>query len=168
MNHQRAGAPRDRRANRGVLKLHLSVLDGGAVRPYHGVERGRGRARCITLLARADTAFDEVFHSLCNDFGVCRLCLIALQVGLGLIERGFQRPVIQREKHLPGLDIIALLEIDRFEFSGNLRPDRHCGERLDRANDSHFERHVLLDDPGDRDRNGRLRRRAARPARIAG
>ena len=63
----------------------------------------------------------------------------------------FERPAVEREELLPGLDVFTLLEVDRGELAGDLRADRHRGKGLDGADDAHFERHVLADCGGGRD-----------------
>ena len=158
MHHERAGASGDRRANRGVLQLNLRVFDGGAVGADDGIERRGRRARRVALLARADAALDEVVHSLRDDFGVRRLRRVARQVRFGLIQRGFERPMVEREQHLSGLHIVALLEVDGLQLAGHLGSHGDGRKRLDGADDVHVERHFLLDDPVDGDGNCGLRR----------
>ena len=46
------------------------------------------------------------------DFGVGRLRDVALQVGLRLLQRGLERPAIEREQHLALRDVVAFLEVD--------------------------------------------------------
>ena len=161
MHHERAGASGDRRANRGVLQLDLRVFDGRAVGADDRIERGGGGARRVALLARADSALDEIFHSLCNDLGVGGLRRVARQVRFGLIQRRFERPMVEREEHLPGLHVVALLEVDGFQLACHLCSHGDSREGLDRTDDVHVERHFLLDDPVDRDGNRGLRRACA-------
>ena len=123
-----------------------------------GFERRGRRAGRVALLARADAALDEVVHSLRNDLCVGRLRGIARQIRFGLVQRGFERPMIEREQHLPGLHVVALLEVDVFQLAGHLRSHGDGRERLDGADDVHVERHFLLDDSIDGDGHGGLRR----------
>ena len=69
------------------------------------------------------------------------------QVRFGLIQRRFERPMVEREEHLPGLHVVALLEVDRLQLACDLGPHGDRRERLDSADDAHVERHFLLDDP---------------------
>ena len=64
VDHQRAGAAGDRRGDRRVLELDLGVLDGGAVGADRRLERRRGGARRIDLLARRDAARGELLRAL--------------------------------------------------------------------------------------------------------
>ena len=125
------------------------------------------RARGIALLARADAALDEVVHSLRNDLRVGGLRRVAREVRFGLIQRRFERPVVEREQHLPGLHVVTLLEVDGLQLAGDLRAHGHGGKCLDRADDVHVERHILFDDLVDGDGNCGLRRACAGALRVA-
>ena len=132
-----------------------------------GIERGGCRARRIALLARADSALDEVFHSLRNHLGVGGLRGVARQVRFGLIQRGLERPMIEREEHLPGLHVVTLLEIDVFQLARHLCSHGDCRERLDCTDDVYVERHFLLDDSAHGDGNRGLRRACAGGLSVA-
>ena len=125
--------------------------------PTDGVERGGSGERGITLFACADPALDEVFHSLRDHLRVGGLRCIARQVRFGLAQRRFEWPVIEREKNLSGLHVVALREVDIFQLARHLGTDGDSREGLDRADDVHVERHFLLDDEIDRDRHRLLR-----------
>ena len=94
-------------------------------------------------------------------FALAGLRGVARQIRFGLMQRGFERPTIEREQHLPGLHIVALLEVDVRQLAGDLRSHGDGRERLDGADDVHVERHVLLDDSIDGDGHRGLRRAGA-------
>ncbi len=167
VHHQRSSAPGDRCANRGVLQLDFRIFDGSGVGPDDSIERGGCRARRIALLARADSALDEIFHSLRDHFGVGSLRGVARQVRFGLIQRGLERSMIEREEHLPGLHVVTLLEIDVLQLARHLCPYGDCRERLHDTDDVHVERHFLLDDIAHGDGNCGLRRARARGLSVA-
>ena len=114
--------------------------------------------RGIHLLARRDASLAEVLEALGLLRGVGGLREVALEVGLRLLQRRFERPPIQREQDLPGRDVVAFGEVDAGQLAGGLRADRHGRERLGRADDADLDRHRLLNDRANRDGN---RRRAA-------
>jgi hypothetical protein len=145
VHHQRTGASCDRRPNRGVLQLDFRVFDGGAISTHDGIESRGGGAGRITLLARTDAALDEVFHSLRDDFGVGCLRSVARQVRFGLVQRCFERPVIECEEHLPFAHVVALLEIDGLQLACHLRPHGDGRKGLYGADDVDVERHLLFD-----------------------
>ena len=132
-----------------------------------GVERRSGRARRVALLARADSALDEIFHSLRNHLGVGSLRGVARQVRFGLIQRGLERPMIEREQHLAGLHVVTLLEIDGLQLARHLCPYGDCRERLHGADNVHVERHFLLDDIAHGDGNRGLGRARAGGLSVA-
>jgi hypothetical protein len=168
VDHERARAPRDRRADRGVLELHPGVLDRSLVGADDRVERSRRGAGGVALFPGTDAPFHEVFHPLRDDFGVGCLRGVALQVGFGLIQRGFQRAWVEREEHLARLDVIALTEVDRFHLSGHLRPDGHGGKGFHCAHRAGVEGHVLLHDPVDGNGNRGLIRGSRGHIRVTG
>ena len=73
------------------------------------------------------------------------LSRVTLERRAGLLQRRLERPTVKREELLTGLDVITLLEVDRRELAGDLRPDRNRGVRLDSADDAHLYRHLLAD-----------------------
>ena len=101
MDHQRAGAAGDRRRDRRVLELNLRVLDGGAIGFDGGVQRGDAVVRAVSTCSRGrDAALGELVEALGLRLGVRRLRHVALEVGLRLLERRFERPAIELEQHL--------------------------------------------------------------------
>jgi hypothetical protein len=136
------------------LELHARVLDRGLIGTNHRVERCRRGTGGVALLARADTAFDEIFHPLGNDLGVLRLSGVALEIGFGLVQRRLEWAGIEHEQNLTGLDIVSLAEVDVLEFARHLGPNRDGRVRLDCSNGSDRQRHFLLNDAVNGDWNG--------------
>ena len=87
VDHERAGAAGDRRANGGVLELHLRILDRGAVGGERALERGDSGLRGVALLARDDAALHQLLVALHDHFRVRGLRRIAFEIGGGLLQR---------------------------------------------------------------------------------
>jgi len=151
VDHECASTAGDRGANRGVLQLDFGILDRSAVGAHRGVEGGGGCARRIALLACADAAFDEVIHALRDHFRVRGLRGVAREIRFGLIQCGFERAMVEREEHLTGLNVIALIEIDVFQLARDLSSDGYRRKCLGRSDDIDIERHDFLDNVIDRD-----------------
>jgi hypothetical protein len=166
VDHQGAGAPRDRRRDGRVLHLHLRVVDGRAVGLDRGFEGGRARPARLELLGRRDAAAGEVGVALRDDPGVGRLRDVALEIGLGLREGRLERPPVELEQDLVLLDVVAFLEVDRRELAGDLRPDGDDRVGFDSPDDADLDRHRLLHDRGHRDRHRLVA--AAAPSAAAG
>ena len=165
--HERAGATCDGRAYGRVLQLHFRVFDSGGVGADTGFERCSRRACRVTLLARADAALDEVVHALRNDLCVVQLRGIARQIRFRLMQRGFERPMIEPEQHLLRLNIVALVEVDLSQLAGHLRSYGDGRERLGGADDVRVERHDFLDHSIDGDGHRGLRRARFWTLRVA-
>ena len=155
-HHQCAGSTADRRANGGVLQLHLGVFNRGAIGRQCGLERGDLRARRVARLTRDNAALCQLLLPLQNRLRVRGRGRIALECGGRLQQRRFERSAVQREELLPLLHVVTLLEFDGGELAGDLGADGHRRIRLDRADHADLERHVLLD--GSRGRDGHCRR----------
>ena len=85
-----AGDAGDRRLDGGVVELGLRVEDGGVVgRDLRGELRHRG-ALGVGLLPGGE--FAELCEALQIQIGVGEVGLVLLLLGLGLIERGLERP----------------------------------------------------------------------------
>ena len=151
MHHQRARAPGDRRGDGRVLELHLRVLQRRLVGIHGGVERGDRRLRGIDLLAGRDASLRQLLEPLGLLRGVGGLREIAIEVGLRLLQRRFERTPIEREQDLPGGDVVAFGEVDARQLAGRLGANRHARERLGRADDADLDRHRLPNDRSDRD-----------------
>ncbi len=111
MHHQRAGASRQRRGNRGVLQLDFGVLDRGAVGFDRRRQGGGAALRRVDLFAGRNAALGQVLIALGLRRGVRRLRDVPFEVGLRLLQRGFERPSIELEERLAFLDVVAFLEL---------------------------------------------------------
>ena len=69
--------------------------------------------RRVDLFPRRDAAVGEILVALGLRRGVGRLRDVAIEVGLRLLQRRFERPSIEGEQRLPFLDVVAFLEVDR-------------------------------------------------------
>ena len=166
MHHQHAGAAGDRRLDRRVLELDGGVLDGRPIGADRRLERRRGRAGRVDLLARGDAALGELLGALRLGGGIRELRLVPRERGFSLLQRRFERTSIEREQDLPLRDVVAFLEVDRGELAGDLRADGHAGRSLDGANRAELERHRLADDLRERHRNRRCAAGARRASRA--
>ena len=89
-------------------------------------------SRRVDLFPRGDAALGQILKALGLRRRVGGLREIALEVRLRLLQRGFERPPVQREQHLTLLDVVAFLERDRGELAGNLRRGPPRWNRLQR------------------------------------
>ena len=87
-------------------------------------------------------------------FSLCDEGLIADQVCLRLLQRGFKRPAIDREEHLALFHEVAFVEVGRLQDAGDLRAHRNCGVRFDVADRGKVDRHITFDDLGRDNRDG--------------
>ena len=112
VHHQRAGASGDRRGDGRVLQLHLRVLHRRFVGIHGRISAATVGLRRIHLLARRDAALRQLLEPLGLLRRVGGLREIAIEVGLRLLQRRFERTPIEREQDLPGRDVIAFGEVD--------------------------------------------------------
>ncbi len=122
----------------------------------------------IDLFLRRDAALEEVLVACRLRFGVRRLRDVAVERRLRLLQRRFERPLVDLDDDLPFRHFVAFDEVHRRQLAGDLRADGHrrCGDH--RADPLDRERHRLLHDRRRRDRHDLrvLRRRVRRP-RVA-
>ena len=90
------------------------------------------------------------------------------QLPLGLGERGLIGPRVDLGEKIAGLDDLSFLEADLHQPAGDLRLDRHGGERRRRAERVDGDRHVAGDDRRHADGLGGGDRRRPRPAPASG
>ena len=100
-------------------------------------------------------------------FALADCAVSRAQIRFRLMQRGFERPMIQREQHLFRLNIVALVEVDLRQLAGHLRSDGDGRERLGRADDVRVERHDFLDHSIDGDGHRGLRRTRFWTLRVA-
>ena len=152
VDHQRAGAAGDRRADGGVLQLHLRVLDRGAIGGERGLERGDAGARGVALLARDDAALRRAARSAarspwrsrpapCRARGSPCACCSAASSG--------RRSSVNSS--CPAWTSSPCWKLTDGELAGDLRAHRHRGIGLDGADDADLERHGLADHGADGD-----------------
>ena len=79
-----------------------------------------------------------------------------------------ERSMVEREQYLALLDVVALREVDGFQFTGYLCAYRDGRESLNGADHVDVERHFLFDDRADGDRNRGLRRACVRALSSTG
>src|SRR4029077_14606499 len=77
-------------------------------------------------------------------FGLRQQRLVAGQVGLGLRERGLERPPIELKQQLPLFDDVAFAKGHFDERAGDLGPHGIADERLDVADGGQLDRDVPL------------------------
>jgi len=77
--------------------------------------------------------------------------LIPNEVGLRLLQRGCQRPLIDREQQIALLHEIAFVNGDLLQYARDLRADGDCGVGLYVANGRDVDRYVFLRHLGDHD-----------------
>ncbi len=78
---------------------------------------------------------------------------VALERRLGLVQRGLERPLVERDEQLALLDVVAFYEMDGGELAGDLRAHRNRGRGDDAADALHDDRHRFLHDRRDGDRS---------------
>src|SRR5262245_49095369 len=83
--------------------------------------------------------------------GIGSLRQIAIEIGLRLLKRRFERTTVEREQDLTRLYVVAFCEVDAGQLASCLGTNRHAREGFGRADDTDLDRHRLLDDRADRD-----------------
>ena len=94
-------------------------------------------------------------------FGLIEQRLIADEIRLRLLQRGFERPLIDREELVALLDDVSFVEESLFQLARDLRTDRNAGVRFDVSDRGDVDRHIPLRNLGGHDR---LTAAAASPA----
>ena len=119
-------APADRRGDRRIAELRLSVLDPGLV-------GGDGRVQGIDLglllidrLLGAGALLNQVLEAREVLRVGHELRLVLRLLGLGLIEYRLERPGIDDRQHVARLDALPFGEIHALQLAVNLAVDRHC------------------------------------------
>ncbi len=135
----------------------FGVLDRGAVGVERRLERRRRRSRRVDLLLGGDAALGEILVALRLRFRVRRLRRVALQVRLGLLERRFERPAVEREQHLALLTSSPSLKPTEVSSPVICARTATVEKGSTRADHVELERHRLLGD----DRGGHGHARAA-------
>ena len=133
MPGETAGSPdpaADRRFDFGIGKLDLSIAE---VRlGLH--DRGLG----LTLLGGALVELSDWGIALAGQLGSARQLLVGIrerrlrrgELGLALVDRGFERLLLDREDHLALFDLVAVLEQAGTEEALHTRPQIDLFERL--------------------------------------
>ena len=104
-----AGDAGDRRLDGGVIELGLRVLDQRRRRPaICAVELRDGGALGVGLLPGRE--FAELGIALQVEIGVGEIGFVLRLLGLGLVERGLERPRIDLDQRVAFLDELAFLE----------------------------------------------------------
>ena len=99
----------DRRLDGGVIELGLRVLDRRRVGRDLRRELRDGGALRVGLLPGRE--FAELGEALQIEVGVGEIGLVLDLLGLGLIERGLERPRIDLDQRVALLDDLAFLEM---------------------------------------------------------
>ena len=108
MHQQVAGAAVDWRANLTVLEIQLRGLHRGGVGLHRGRECRGVRLDLIVLLARSDVLFEQHRVAMLVGRGHAILRAILGEIRLRLLQRGFERPRIDREQQIALLDVLSL------------------------------------------------------------
>src|SRR6185369_11209641 len=103
----------------------------------------------LELFGGGDAASVEVGIALRDDLGVGGLRDVALQVRLRLQQRGLERAAVEREEDLAFRDVVAFLEIDGGQLTGDLRVNGHDRVGFDAADHANLDRHRFLHDGRD-------------------
>ena len=132
-----------------------------------GGDRGFGDPLGLRALVEGLLGDRLVAHELRGTrqigLGKCEVGSRLRQIGLGLVERGLERALVDREKEVALLDDLAIAEIDSIEIT------RHAGAHLDRIDgDEAADILVIVDDVAlDRRRDRHRRRRRRRGSLLA-
>ena len=86
---------------------------------------------------------EQVLVALQIELGIFELRLVALQVALGLGQRGLVTAGVNFSQHLPGLDLIALPELDGQQLAAGLGPHHSGGTRAHGADGADHHAHIL-------------------------
>ena len=151
-----ADAAVDRRGDGGVAQLRLGALDRGLVGLDGGLELIDLGLLLIDSLLRADAFVHQVLEA-------CEILLVGNELGLvlgalgvGLVERGLERPSIDDCERVAFLDVLAFGEIHDLQLAVDLAADGDGIRRLHRAEPVEIDRHVPCRNfyCGDRNRRG--------------
>ena len=145
--------PENRRPDGGVIELGLRVLDqrrvGGDLR---GQLRDGGALRIGLLPGRE---FAEPGEALQVEVGVGEIGFVLDLLGLGLVERGLERPRIDLDQRVAFLDELAFLKRDPVDLAVDAGANQDGVEALNGAEAGQIHRKVGLLDrsnfDGDRD-----------------
>ena len=80
--------------------------------------------RAVSTCSRARCRARQILVALGDRLGVGGLRRVALEVGLRLLQRRFERPPVEGEQDLALCDVVALLEFHRGQLAGDLRAHR--------------------------------------------
>ena len=159
-----ADAAGDRRAQFGEFEVERGLANRRLLRG----DRGFGDALGLGALVEGLLGDGLVAHELrgAREIGLGKgeVGPRLRQVGLGLVERGLERALVDREQEVALLDDLAVGEMDAVEIAG------HARAHLDRVDgDEAADILVIVDDVAfdrRRDRDGRRRRGRARSAGL--
>ena len=144
--------------NRGedmcVLEVQAGVFNLRLIGGQGRLERQGIRGLGLVLVAGDEPAVEEVLVPRALRLGILRLCRIPGEHGLRLLERGLEGARVEREERGPGLDVLALREVNRAQLAGDLRPYLDRGQRFGRADGRNRDRNGLRHDQRGDDWNG--------------
>ena len=114
-----ADAAADRRRDMGELEVELGLGDGRLVGLDGGDGSLRRRARVLELLLRRELLLGELAVAHEVEIGAHNLRLVALEIGLGLVEIGLEGPRVDDEEEIALLDQLPVLEMNLGEIAAH-------------------------------------------------
>jgi hypothetical protein len=155
-----AGAPGNRRTDRGVTEQHAGVVDGGGIALDGGFHLGDLCARRVELLARDVVLFDQAGVALQIQLGVGELRFVLCLLGQRLVQGGLVRARIDLGQDVARPHFLAFLEADLHQLAIHLRTESDRVVRLYVAQSLQEDRDVAAGGQCGRDRDGRRSRSA--------
>jgi len=115
----------DRRAQFGELHVELRLANGGVGRGKGGLRVAEGLRALLEHLLGDGLFRDELLRALEISFGVRDVRFGLRQVGLRLVERNLERPLVDGEQEIALLHQLPVLEVDLVEIAGDTRAHFH-------------------------------------------
>ena len=137
-----ADAPVDRRGDGGEAQLRLGALDAGLVGLDGGFEIVDLGLLLIDGLLRAGSLAHQVLKAVEVLLIGDELGLVLGALGLGLMEHGGERALIDDGESVAPLDLLAFDEVHACELAVDLAADGDGVGRLHRAEPVEIDRHV--------------------------
>ena len=108
------------------------------------LERISVGAGLVVSLGGADTLLEHVRPSALLGAGLLELGDVAVEIGPGPIELGLERPRIDREERVAGLNVLPFAEVDLGHLAADFRLDRNRRVGLHGADFVELRRHRFL------------------------